>query len=51
MKLRFTRTNGAADAAIDSLLDLVGGIGQREIVREMVLARPRWDRKTTEWGS
>ena len=38
MKLRFTRTNGPADEAIDSLMHLVGGVHHPDIVREMILA-------------
>ena len=38
MTLRFTRTNAAADTAIDQLIDLVGGIQHPEIVREMIIA-------------
>ncbi len=36
--LHFTRTNGAADKAIDELLDLVGDVSHPELVREMILA-------------
>jgi len=36
--LHFTRTNGAADKAIDELLELVGDISHPELVREMILA-------------
>ncbi len=38
MKLRFTRTNGPVDEAIDRLLDLAEGIRRPEYVREMILA-------------
>ncbi len=38
MELHFTRTNKAADTAIDNLMDLVGNIRRPEIVREMILA-------------
>lgn len=38
MELHFTHTNGPADAAIDELMQLVGGIKRREIVRELILA-------------
>ena len=38
MTLRFTRTNGPADDAIDQLIAMVGGIRHPELVREMVLA-------------
>lgn len=38
MELHFTRTNGEADAAIERLMDLVGGVRNRALVREMVLA-------------
>jgi hypothetical protein len=38
MKLRFTRTNGPADEAIDSLMDLAGDIHHTDLVREMILA-------------
>ena len=38
LKLHFTRTNGAADEAIDRLMALVGDIQHTEIVREMILA-------------
>jgi uncharacterized protein (TIGR00730 family) len=38
LELHFTRTNGSVDRAIDELIDATGGIRQREIVREIVLA-------------
>jgi uncharacterized protein (TIGR00730 family) len=38
MKLRFKGINETADEAIERLIELVGGIRSREIVREMVLA-------------
>ena len=38
MELHFTRTNGAADLAIDELIELVDGIEERNFVREMILA-------------
>jgi hypothetical protein len=38
MELHFTRTNGPVDDSIDRLMDLVGGIEQPSIVREMILA-------------
>lgn len=38
MDLHFTRTNGAADKAIDDLLELVDGIRHPDLVREMILA-------------
>ncbi len=38
MELHFTRTNGAADEAIDQLIKLVEGVHHPEIVREMILA-------------
>ncbi|MBL7031740.1 MAG: TIGR00730 family Rossman fold protein [Nitrospira sp.] len=38
MELHFTRTNGAADIAIDELIELVDGIEERGFVREMILA-------------
>jgi uncharacterized protein (TIGR00730 family) len=38
MELHFTRTNGPVDDSIEQLMDLVGGIQQPAIVREMVLA-------------
>ncbi|HDN94653.1 MAG TPA: TIGR00730 family Rossman fold protein [Nitrospirae bacterium] len=38
MELHFTRTNGAADTAIDELIELVDGIEERGLVREMILA-------------
>jgi hypothetical protein len=38
MKLRFKGTNETADEAIDSLIELAGGIRSPEIVREMILA-------------
>jgi len=38
IELHFTRTNGPADEAIERLIDLVGGIEERELVREMILA-------------
>ena len=38
MELHFTKTNGAADIAIDELIELVDGIEEQELVREMILA-------------
>lgn len=38
MELHFTRTNGAADTAIDELMELVNGIEEKGFVREMILA-------------
>lgn len=38
MELHFTRTNGAADIAIDDLIELVDGIEERDLIREMILA-------------
>jgi uncharacterized protein (TIGR00730 family) len=38
MELHFTRTNGAADSAIDSLINLIGDIQHPDLVREMILA-------------
>jgi uncharacterized protein (TIGR00730 family) len=38
MELHFTRTNGPVDDSIDQLMDLVEGIQQPAIVREMILA-------------
>jgi uncharacterized protein (TIGR00730 family) len=38
MELHFTKTNGAADEAIDSLLELAGDIRYPDLVREMILA-------------
>jgi len=38
MELHFTRTNGAADIAIDELIELVDGIEEQDFVREMILA-------------
>ncbi|HHP7235114.1 MAG TPA: TIGR00730 family Rossman fold protein [Desulfobacterales bacterium] len=38
MKLHFTRSNGRADEAIDALMEMVGGVRNPEIVREMILA-------------
>ena len=37
MKLRFGRTNGPLDAAIDQLMDMAGDIRTRELVREMII--------------
>lgn len=37
-RLYFTRTNGPVDEAIDSLIDLSGGITHPGLVREMILA-------------
>ncbi len=39
MDLHFTRTNGPADEAIDSLIGLVGNIHNPDLVREMILCR------------
>ncbi len=36
--LHFTRTNGPVDENIDTLMERVGGIRHRDIVREMILA-------------
>lgn len=38
MELHFTKNNGLADDAIDSLIELAGDINHAEIVREMILA-------------
>ena len=38
MELHFTRTNGAADRAIDELIALAGGVRHPALVREMILA-------------
>jgi uncharacterized protein (TIGR00730 family) len=38
MELHFTKTNEAADIAIEDLIDLVDGIKDRDLVREMILA-------------
>lgn len=38
MKLRFTRTNGPVDKAIDTLIELAGGINSPELIREMMVA-------------
>ena len=38
MELHFTRTNGAADIAIDELIELVDGVEEQGLVREMILA-------------
>ena len=38
MELHFGRTNGQADAAIDELMKLAGGIHYPDMVREMILA-------------
>ncbi len=38
MDLHFTRTNGPADKAIDDLIELVDGVRQPDLVREMILA-------------
>jgi hypothetical protein len=38
MELHFPRTNGPADEAIDKLIELVGGVEQPDLVREMILA-------------
>jgi len=38
MELHFTPTNGPADDAIDQLINLVGGIRQPDLVRELILA-------------
>ncbi len=38
LELHFTHTNGPADEAIESLINLVGGVHEPAIVREMILA-------------
>jgi uncharacterized protein (TIGR00730 family) len=38
MELHFTRTNGPVDEAIDSLIELAGGVHHPDIIREMILA-------------
>ena len=38
MKLRFTKTNGPIDKAIDSLMEKAEGIRRPEYVRDMILA-------------
>ncbi|MGA8282031.1 MAG: Rossman fold protein, TIGR00730 family, partial [Desulfobacterales bacterium] len=37
-ELHFTPTNGPVDDAIERLMDIAGGIKQRDIIREMILA-------------
>jgi uncharacterized protein (TIGR00730 family) len=37
-ELHFTRTNGAVDRAIESLMDSVGDFEHRDLVREMIIA-------------
>jgi uncharacterized protein (TIGR00730 family) len=37
-ELHFTRTNGAIDELVDSLVHLAGGIRHAEVVRQMILA-------------
>lgn len=48
MELHFTRTNGPADLAIDQLMEMVGGVHQPEIVREMILAALKAGQETDE---
>jgi uncharacterized protein (TIGR00730 family) len=38
MKLRFTKTNGTIDKAIDDLMETAGGIQRPEYVRDMIIA-------------
>lgn len=38
MTLRFTRTNGPADDAIERLIAMVGGVRHPDLVRELILA-------------
>ncbi len=38
MRLRFSRTNGPVDEAIDRLLQQVGPVHHPDLVREMILA-------------
>ncbi len=38
LALHFDQSNGAVDDAIAAVMELAGGIGHREIVREMILA-------------
>lgn len=38
MELHFSRKNGPVDEAIDSLIELVGGVHHPEYVREMIIA-------------
>jgi len=38
VELHFTRTNGAFDESIDTLIEAVGGIDHPDIVREIILA-------------
>jgi len=38
MKLRFTKTNGLLDKAIDQLIELAAGIRSPELIREMIIA-------------
>ncbi len=38
MKLRFGRSNGPLDAAIDQLMDMAGDILTQDLVREMIIA-------------
>lgn len=48
IKLHFTRTNGPADEAIDSLIGLVGGIQHEGLVREMILAALKAGQEQTD---
>ena len=38
IELHFTRTNGIVDETIDNLIELVGGVEEQGLVREMILA-------------
>jgi hypothetical protein len=37
MTLKYTRTNGVLDEAIDSLLETAGDISNHQIIREMII--------------
>lgn len=48
MELHFTKTNEAADIAIEDLIELVDGIQERDLVREMILAALKAGQESTD---
>jgi len=48
--LRFSRTNGPVDDAIDRLIDLVGPVHHPDLVREMILAALKAGQETSDRG-
>ncbi len=50
MELHFTRSNGPADELIDRLIDLVGPVHHRDLVREMIIAALKAGQENADRG-